>query len=144
VTIRITTVPRAIKEFGPPDKWPEYEVYVGRACPRRGLKASPLANPYAAESLPGDRGDDARRRAVRLYRDRLQRLLDVREVRPDRFPEAHDAISMQAVIASLRLLGSRHGRLVLVCWCFHENEDGTWQGKRPCHAEVIREVLGAK
>lgn len=129
MTIRITTVPRAIKEHGPPAEWPEWVVYVGRRNNRRGLRASPLANPWGPH-LRDDRYRASRAKSVSLYR----RYLEMRRPR--------DADTGE--LKRLHSLLKKHGRLVLVCWCFHENEDGTWQGKRPCHAEVIREVLGAK
>jgi len=45
-------------------------VYIGRAVPRRGLKASPFANPYIY---------GARHEKIRLYRERLRRMPELVE-----------------------------------------------------------------
>jgi len=126
MTIRITTVPRAIKEFGPPAEWPEWVVYVGRAAPRYGLRASPLANPWGPH-LRDDRYRASQAKSVSLYR----RYLEMRRPR--------DADTGE--LKRLRTLLRKPGKLVLVCWCF---DSETGKGKRPCHAEVIREVLEAR
>jgi len=97
----------------------EAHVWVGRAAPRWGLKASPLANPSAIRDFMGTTRDEKRRWCIRAYRIGLQNALIVRE--PQKLAE----------LARLRAIHEKHGRLTLVCAC----------APKPCHAEEIRRVL---
>ena len=109
-----------VKDLGPPGAWEPWCVYVGRAAPRKGLKASPLANPYRlSEKQAIGYGVRlcTREEIVGLYR---------RYVLGDR-----DDAAVRAELDRLLALYREHGRLTLVCWC----------SPKPCHAEVIREYL---
>lgn len=109
---------------------PPHAAYIGRAAPRRGLKASPLANPF---KVGGDipTVEDA----VAIYRIYLS-------YRPltntDRLGE-FDACEEEAELSRLRALHEEHGKLLLLCWC--ENWDGEGEAPGKCHGEVIRDAL---
>ena len=106
---------------------PENAVYVGRAAPRYGLKASPLANPYHIGQWD--------------YR-RMHRPLQMN--RSD-CSEAYAVwLSYTPTLASIMELTrladlARRAPLVLVCWC--ETWDGTGDAPGKCHAEILRRVL---
>ena len=109
---------------------PEYAVYVGRRNNRRGLAASPLENrfPIGGWSFCDEvhRGTITREGAVKLFRAWLRG--DIRGVRQlPVWDIAHRELDR------LRALHEKHGKLTLVCWC----------APKPCHAEVIKEVLEA-
>jgi hypothetical protein len=90
-----------------------HEVYVGRSNARRGLKGSPLANPFILK----DESD----RSLVLARYRV--WLDERILA--RASEVTDEMDR------LRATANRHGELVLLCWC----------APKGCHAEAIAEAL---
>ena len=109
-----------VRDLPPPSEWKPWVVYVGRAAPRRGVKRSPLANPYNVGQWPTHSsmwplGEDD---VMYWYRVWLHRASSVMKM-----------IEM----GHLRSLLKEHGKLVLACWCV----------PRRCHAEVIREVLDA-
>jgi len=103
-----------VRDLPPPSEWPEWYVWVGRAVPRWGLKASPLANPFRLHRYP-------RERAVKHYRGLLESAVSGR-----RCVWTIWHIPFTQELARLRALLRRHGKLVLV--------GGP-------HAEVIKEVL---
>ena len=107
----------------------EAHVWVGRAAPRWGLKASPLANPHK-EKVVG------REAAVGMFRADLH--FWVQRWRATGF-DTVSAPPMRIELDRLRALHAKHGKLVLVCCC--ETWDG--EGKAPglCHAEVVLEEL---
>ena len=117
------------RDLPPVADWPEWMVYVGRRNNRRGLKASPLANPHK-EKVVG------REAAVGMFRADLH--FWVQRWRATGF-DAVTAPPMRIELARLRALLNKHGKLVLVCWC--ENWDGEGDPPGLCHAEVIREEL---
>ncbi len=109
----------------------ERHVWVGRAVPRWGLKASPLGNPYRLGISPRDRHDlITHERAVDLYGGYFPHM--VRGEDPGKRP-CQDALSR------LRSILKQHGRLTLVCCC--ETWDGEGDAPGRCHAEIIREYL---
>jgi hypothetical protein len=122
-----------LRDLPPVSEWPEWWVYIGRESKRRGLKASPLANPF---------GIGAPRGKLRDYGDRIEYTAG-KASRDDvigMFREWLMAQTLPMVVSEqrlelARLLGllARHGKLVLVCWC----------APKACHGEVIREALGA-
>lgn len=94
-------------------------VYVGRAMPRRGLKASKWANPYRL-GLPGVRGTGvtARREVIRRYRADLM---------------GGPARHLLADLTELR------NAPALACWCRHDGEERT--DDNACHADVLIDLL---
>ena len=107
-----------IRDLEPPSEWPAWYVWVGGRSSRRGLKASPLANPYRAGQYPTHihmwplNSEDV----IYWYRIWL----------------VHSHWGMKYFeLGRLDNLLKKHGRLVLVCRC----------APKPCHAEVIREWL---
>jgi len=126
------------RELGPPSEWEPWVVYVGRENKRRGLKASPLANPFLVGKPPAwtkhtttqdgmlcpwgweRRHTATRESAILSYRRKwLVPILRMDET----------SLLKRAVVAELdrlRALLKEHGKLVLV--------GGP-------HAEVIKEVL---
>jgi hypothetical protein len=92
--------------------------YIGRAVPRRGLKASKWANPYKI----GDRkmiGDGVLTRDEVIYRYE-QDLLGG--------PKRH----LLADLPELRTVD-------IACWCRHDGEDR--DTGNACHADVLIELL---
>ena len=89
-------------------------VYVGRAMPRQGLKASPLANPYKI----GRDGDRAT--VIGLYTRRLDDLVAL-----------GNPVIVEALIAC-------RGR-PLACWCRHDGEEPP--PENACHAAALLDFL---
>jgi len=109
-----------IRDLPLPSEWPEWYVYVGRPAPRRGLRGSSLANPYRIGQLSTDGHMRPLTREMTIYwYNNWLRLSDP-------VPKLLDLILLRSLLR-------KHGKLVLVCWC----------APRPCHAEIIREVLEA-
>lgn len=122
-----------VRDLPLPREWEPWMVWVGRAVPRWGLKASPLANPWKVGKPShigggvhiGARGKPVRvpsgnltpEDAVRLYRESMDVALWSKEEAP------------LAELDRLRAKLKEHGKLVLV--------GGP-------HAEVIKEVLEAQ
>jgi len=126
------------RDLGPPSEWPEWYVYVGRAAPRKGLKASRLANPHRV----------GRHCFVPELRNGARYLREVEKASRDEVLAAYRgdlelAVSgyktdgaipgMRIELARLRALHEKHGKLTLVCWC----------APKPCHGDVIKAVLEA-
>ncbi len=88
-------------------------VYVGRAMPRRGLKASAFANPYKI-GLDGDRNQ-----VIAKYRYRAEVDLACGRI------TAHDL---------RRLVGKP-----LSCWCRRDGEERT--ADNACHGDEIIRLL---
>jgi len=121
-----------VGDLPPPAEWKPWMVYVGRQNNRRGLKASPLANPFpigrqwhGQVSLEDPNHNPpwhcwsvppslTRRDVIRLYKSYLGTAV------------RHRVAFMVADLDRLRALLKEHGKLVLV--------GGP-------HAEVIKEVL---
>lgn len=90
-------------------------VYIGRAMPSRGLRASPIANPYRI-GKEGDRGT-----VIALYRGWLWMHL-----------RREFAATIAGAVIACR------GK-PLACWCRHDGEP-----KAPanaCHGDVIIDLL---
>jgi len=118
-----------VRTLPPPAEWPPWMIYVGRACPRKGLKASPLANPYRVgqwDTLQPPHTMDVEQC---VYRYRF--LLPM-----------HLGMMAMLDLRRLRALLAEYGRLTLVCFC--ETWDGTGEAPGKCHAEVVREYLLAQ
>lgn len=119
-----------VKDLGSPDTWEPWCVYVGRANPRKGLKASPLANPYRlSEQQAIGYGVRlcTREEILGLYRRYVLGSRDDAAVRDE--------------LGRILALYRTRGRLTLVCWCV--TWDGTGEAPGRCHAEVIREYLAS-
>lgn len=94
------------------DKKNPTHIYIGRAMPRHGLKASPLANPYSVKKYSVEN-------SLILYGHYVTAKLEaIKE------------------IFRLKKLYEKHGELTLFCWCKKEVDDDT-----PCHGDVIKGVL---
>ncbi|MDE2102869.1 MAG: DUF4326 domain-containing protein [Patescibacteria group bacterium] len=95
-----------------------YDVYIGRAVGRKGLKGSPWANPFKvtlAMRMWGLSPEEARSKVIELYRDWVQ---------SSRHPRA--AWIRKHV---QELAGKRLG-----CWC--KPEDG-FRGRLLCHGQIL-------
>jgi hypothetical protein len=96
---------------------PENAVYIGRAAPRYGLKASPLANPYR----------------IGQWMSRMP----MRQMNLDDVIYWYRIWFLSATFGLLifekaRLFAlAEKGPLLLVCWC----------APKPCHGDVIVEYL---
>jgi hypothetical protein len=115
-----------------PSEWPAWFVYVGRENKSRGLKASPLANPFVIgqpfarireTSYGGEysTGPINRETSIALFRSRLD-------------GDIADGVTWVRAcqeIQRLKSLLAKYRKLTLVCWC----------APKRCHAEVIREKL---
>ena len=86
-------------------------VYIGRAVPRRGIKASKWANPYKI-GKDGNRADVIAKYWFALMDGDMRHLLA-------ELPELHGK--------------------ALACWCRHDGEDRT--DDNACHADVLCEFL---
>lgn len=89
-------------------------IYVGRAMPRQGLKASKWANPHKI-GRDGTRGEVIGQYWWDLVHGDKRHLL-----------------------AQLPELRSRP----LACWCRHDGEDWTSNDENGCHADVLVSLLG--
>ena len=107
-----------VRDLPPPAEWPAWFVWVGGRSSRRGLKVSPLANPYRVGQYPTRLDMQPLTREDTLYWYRAWRAF------------SHD-LGILFELGRLNSLLKKHGRLVLVCRC----------APKPCHAEVIREWL---
>lgn len=87
-------------------------IYVGRAVPRRGIKASKWTNPYKI-----GRGY-TREQAIESYR---KATIDAGES------------------GLLPLLPELRNAPALACWCRHDGEELT--GDNECHADVLVDLL---
>ena len=110
---------------------PEGAVWVGRAAPRWGLKASPLGNPYR----PGQWNHEGMRRPRQLS---LADCLEAYHVWLIHKP----TLACHMELARLRGMLTRNGSLVLLCGC--ETWDGTGEAPGKCHAEILKEYLEAE
>lgn len=90
-------------------------IYIGRAVPRRGLKASIWANPYAI-GRSGTRAQVIARYANDLH-DRL-----ATSARQDILDDLYELIGKP-----------------LACWCRHDGEERT--AANWCHGDVLVELL---
>ncbi len=134
-----------VKNLPPVAEWRPWMVYVGRRDNRKGLQASPLANPFVIGDTFGARsnlrkltqGDCVKeyRRWLGAWLERQGMLLRKRGAPPSLSEK------IIAELARLRALHEKHGTLVLVCWC--EDWDGAGDAPGLCHAEVIKEALEA-
>ena len=131
-----------VRDLPPVAEWDPWMVYVGRRNNRRGLKASPLANPWRDGDVhPIAIGTMSSDELISEYRAELTHWLSTRRVRFhwSRYPpplRGHTGIAPEYAakeLDRLRALHEKHGKLVLVCWC----------APKPCHAEYIKEVLEA-
>lgn len=86
-------------------------VYIGRAMPRQGLKASPFANPFKI----GTDFAPAREDAIRLFR-------------------LHMTVGQGRHLDLETLWGKP-----LACWCRHDGEERT--PENTCHGDVLIELL---
>ena len=118
-----------VRDLPPPSEWEPWVVYVGRVAPRKGLKASPLGNPYGVS-------DYGLLVALRNYGSDIMHATQSRDARQKEYAD------VRAELARLRALAVEHGRLTLVCWC--ETWDGTGEAPGMCHAEIIRKWLEAR
>jgi hypothetical protein len=96
------------------DETIEGGVYVGRAMPRRGLKASPFANPFR---LPRNASAEERTACIGRY---VTYLTNERRDLLTRLPELRSAPA-------------------LLCWCRHDGEEKT--PYNACHGDVIAWIL---
>jgi hypothetical protein len=96
--------------------------YIGRANPRHGLPASPLANPYRI----GQHGD--RLEVVALYDELLWRLITGTAVDPH-----HPDPSFWAD----QVIACRN--TPLACWCRHDRV--AQEPENICHGDVILGLL---
>ena len=108
----------------PPAEWPEHYVYVGRAMPRRGMKGSPLRNPFRVGARYGGSDRLSAAEAVRCYEGWLRGWLGRGDGPPQRAPIVAELQRLVDMVVERR-------ELVLVCWCAPD----------PCHARVISDVL---
>lgn len=90
-------------------------VYIGRAMPRQGLKASPLGNPFKVTEYA--------ERAMYLYSDWL------REHSTRYTPQREE-------LHKLLVRLERGEDLALACWCKTKERPDA-----PCHGDVIKAVL---
>lgn len=97
-------------------------VYIGRAMPRQGLKASPLGNPYKL------RAGDSREEVLEQYAAYMRYLLK----------QGHEGLNAdgRAVLDELSRLTdlARAGDLVLLCWC----------APLSCHGDVVKAIIEAR
>lgn len=91
----------------------DFDIYCGRHMPKRGLKGSPLGNPYPVNSFNG-------KAVIELYRFWLWDRLRLRDD-PPVIDELITIIGFNQV----------HGDCRLACWC----------APRPCHVDVIIRAL---
>lgn len=98
----------------------EGAVYIGRAVPRKGIKASLLANPIKVGS------ERTREQAINIYRNSIWLLL-MNALQP-----AKDKQALVEAIIELR------GK-PLACWCRHDGEPKT--DENACHGDVLLELL---
>ena len=108
-------------DLPPVAEWDPWMVYVGRRDNRRGLKASLLENPDSPKCFVGRTAEEKLRNCLRCYRICLQNAM------------AAEGSWIGVELDRLRAIHEKHGKLVLACWCH----------PKPCHAEVIKEVLEA-
>jgi hypothetical protein len=105
-------------------------VYVGRAVPRVGWKASIWGNPNHVR-----RGEDPAK-AVDVYREFIETALDFpmklpSDCSPYELDEQTNALEICLNLYTLR------GKC-LGCWCC--DWDGTGEPERPCHAVVLAQL----
>lgn len=123
------------KDLPPVAEWEPWMVYVGRRSNRRGLKRSPLANPWPVGQKYGK--PPVKRtleESLALYRPHLMGAMNV-GVDGDgkRYPTTL-RIEVDRLLAM-----AKAGPLTLVCWC--EDWDGEGEAPGLCHAEIVREKL---
>lgn len=112
-------------------------VYVGRAIPRMGLEASPLANPYTIKKTKEilERNDISpveeliRPTSLRAYEWGLQSAL-----------ERCDNVQHQEMNRLVNI-AIKHGSLGLVCCCVGKEEDGRILTEDDCHAGIIKKFI---
>jgi len=98
-------------------KHPEY-IYIGRAMPRYGLEASPLANPYK----PGEAYDSIDHCLV-LYKETMSIDIHINDL-------------IREELLRIKSLLIKHKDIYLVCWCVEELD-----GIEPCHGYIVKEIL---
>lgn len=89
----------------------DFDIYCGRAMPKRGLKGSPLGNPFKD---PWDGRGPIERYRLWLW-DKLKR---------------RDRVVVDELITVIGF-NQVHGECRLACWC----------APRPCHVDVIIKAL---
>ena len=89
-------------------------IYIGRAVPRKGLKASVWANPYTIGK------DGARAEVINMYKWWL------RDMKTDASISFH--LELQALAGK-----------PLACWCRHDGEERT-EGNA-CHGDVLIDLI---
>src|SRR5690606_26410352 len=87
-------------------------VYIGRAVPRRGLKASIWANPFRIGE------DGSRAQVIEKYREGALLFL-----------------SLETYMQELRELAGKP----LACWCRHDGEERT--EAYACHVDVLVKLI---
>ena len=102
------------------DDMPNYPdaIYIGRAMPRKGLKASPFANPYRIGR------DGNRETVIRKYAADLEDRL-TRSSRQETLDALYDLIGRP-----------------LACWCRKDGEEPT--PDNACHADVLIRAIRAE
>lgn len=105
------------------DKDNPTHIYIGRAMPRYGLKASPLAN-AKGNSLKEYRQWIEDNLSVIVYSGGWRGIIEWR---------------IQQNLKWMKEILSKHGVLYLVYWCKKEMDDDT-----PCHGDIIKEILEKK
>lgn len=118
-----------IKTAGVPTE--PWDMYIGREHKRKGLEASPLANPY---KITAQRN---REKSVEVYKLRMLLVIS----RPPILTEtSEDKATQEAVMLAntilkeldrLAALYKKHGKLRLFCWCKPE----------ACHGDIIKKYL---
>lgn len=94
-------------------------IYIGRA--NRGLKASPLANPFKNKDS---------KKCLLQYKQMIEK---------DMFYYSVGVIGESSTLDELNrigALGKNHKDIYLVCWCKKVMDDNT-----PCHGDIIKEIL---
>ena len=120
----------------------EAHVWVGRAAPRWGLKASPLRNPFRKKGsmLVSSAGHPrmSERPVKPAYPPTLEHIVGhYRSWLRQRIREEHPSIQLRE-LDRLRALHEKQD-LTLICCCETWNGEGEAPGL--CHAEVVREEL---
>ena len=110
-------------------------VYCGRAMPRYGLKASPLANPFKP------RNEKEISEVLYCYERMIKQVIASPDSNLHTFENTNIIVESKNIyneLTRLKSLLKEHGKLTLVCWCVDKDGNGI------CHTKIIKDVLEAK